>query len=137
MNNNLEHVRLLAIFHYVLAGITALFACCPLIHVTVGIVMAFFPEKFASHGQQPPAFMGWFFIVIGGMFILAGWALAVCILFAGKFLSRKIHYHYCLVIACIECAFAPFGVILGVFSIIILMRPSVKALFMPALASSS
>jgi hypothetical protein len=131
MNNDLDHIRLLAIFHYVLAGVSAAFACCPLIHVTLGIAIAFFPEAFASHGEQPPAFIGWLFIVIGSMLIIAGWTLAVCVLLAGRFLSRKVHYYYCLVMACIECVFVPFGVILGVFSIIILMRPSVKALFAP------
>jgi hypothetical protein len=31
--------------------------------------------------------------------------------------------------ACIECLFLPFGTILGVFTIIVLSRESVKALF--------
>ena len=29
MNEDLEHLRLLSIFHYVVAGIGALFACLP------------------------------------------------------------------------------------------------------------
>src|SRR5690606_24795809 len=34
-----EHLRLLAIFHYVVAGITALFSLIPIAHITVGILM--------------------------------------------------------------------------------------------------
>jgi hypothetical protein len=131
MNNDSEHIRLLSIFHYILAAVAALFACCPFIHVTIGIALAFFPEKFASHGEPPPAFVGWFFIILGSMFIIFGWILAVCILVAGRFLARKVHYYYCLTMACVECVFVPFGVILGIFTIIVLMRPSAKALFTP------
>ena len=35
MNQDEEHLRLLSIFHYVCAGLSAFFACIPLIHVTV------------------------------------------------------------------------------------------------------
>jgi hypothetical protein len=35
----------------------------------------------------------------------------------------------CFVVAAIECIFMPFGTVLGVFTIIVLSRPSVKALF--------
>jgi hypothetical protein len=34
-----------------------------------------------------------------------------------------------LAIAGIECIFIPFGTVLGVFTIIVLMRPTVKELF--------
>jgi hypothetical protein len=33
--------------------------------------------------------------------------------------------------ACIECMFMPFGTVLGVFTIIVFIRQSVKALFTP------
>jgi hypothetical protein len=36
---------------------------------------------------------------------------------------------FCIVAACIACLQQPFGTILGVFSIIVLMRPSVKTAF--------
>jgi hypothetical protein len=36
---------------------------------------------------------------------------------------------FCLVMASITCMFMPFGTVLGVFTLIVLMRPSVKPLF--------
>ena len=36
-------------------------------------------------------------------------------------------FHY--VVAGIECIFMPFGTVLGVLTLLVLMRPSVKALF--------
>jgi len=39
MNQDEEHPRLLAIFHYVCAGMVALFACFPIIHLVLGITL--------------------------------------------------------------------------------------------------
>ncbi len=129
MNQDEEHLRLLSIFHYVVSGITALFACFPCIHLAVGIVLVSgaFPVQPGHEG--PPPFLGWIFIFMGSVFILLGWALAVAILFAGRFLARRAHYLYCLVAGGIECIWMPFGMVLGVFTIIVLNRPSVKSLF--------
>lgn len=64
--------------------------------------------------------------------MLVGWAFAVCVILAGRFIVRRKHYIFCLVIASLNCLFMPFGTILGVFTIVVLIRPSVKALFMPS-----
>ena len=64
-NPDEEHLKLLAIFHYVVAAIGALFACLPLIHVSLGIMMVTRPE-FMTAGQKgvpPPAWFGYFFII--------------------------------------------------------------------------
>ena len=61
-----EHLRLLATFHYVVAGIGAIFACFPLIHVAIGVMMIVDPASM-SGGQNaaPPRAFGYFFAVIG------------------------------------------------------------------------
>jgi hypothetical protein len=142
MNQDLEHLRLLSIFHYVVAGLTALFACFPVIHLTVGLVMLFAPGSFENgqHGSpNDPAVLrlvGLLFTIAATTFILAGWSLAVCVFLAGRFLSRRRHYMFCLVIAALLCMITPFGTVLGVFTIIVLVRPSVKLLFEPQNAQS-
>jgi hypothetical protein len=62
-------------------------------------------------------------------FIFAGWMFAILLIVAGRFLSKRKHYMFCLVMAAISCIFMPFGTILGIFTIIVLMQPSVKQLF--------
>jgi hypothetical protein len=54
-----EHLRLLSIFHYVNGGILTFFACIPMIHVVLGLVMIFAPHLFGHGKDQPPAFVGW------------------------------------------------------------------------------
>jgi hypothetical protein len=92
--------------------------------------MALAPEKFGAPQNQPPAFFGWFMVGIALLFILAGWAFAVVVFLAGRFIASRKHYTFCFVVACIECMFMPFGTVLGVFTIIVLMRQSVKNLFL-------
>lgn len=133
MSTNDEHLRLLSIFHYVVAGLAALFACIPVIHLVLGIMMLVAPERMAEHGkpqdEQALFFMGVFFTLFASAFILAGWSIAACIAFAGRFLAQRRRYTYCLVMAAIECMFMPFGTVLGVFTIILLIKPEVKQTF--------
>ncbi len=111
MNQDREHLRLLAIFHYVGAGLAALFSFFPLLYTTIGAIFIFA----ARHGtpkpgeELPPEFLGWIFAVVGLLLFLLGIAMAICILLAGRFI--------------------PFGTILGVFTIIALSRESVRTLF--------
>lgn len=128
-----EHLRLLSIFHYVVSGLAALFALIPIFHLIFGLIMILAPEKFAGPGhaqEQPPlALMGWFFVIFAAVFITIGWTFAAFVLATGRFLSRRKHYMFCLVMGGVECLFMPFGTVLGVFTIIVLMREPVKQLF--------
>jgi hypothetical protein len=70
--------------------------------------------------------------VLGSVLFVIGIAIAIFILIAGRSLALRKRYSLALVIACIECLFVPFGTILGVFTIVVLSRESVKALFSTA-----
>ena len=139
MNQDREHLRLLAIFHYIVAGLAALFSLFPLLYTTVGAIFIFF----ACHGtpkpgeELPPEFIGWIFAVIGSLLFLLGIAIAICILIAGRSLAKRTRYWFAFVMASIESLFIPFGTILGVFTIIVLSRESVKALFLTATEAHS
>ena len=131
MNQDAEHLRLLAIFHYIVAGLAALFSLFPLLYTTIGAIFI----SVARHGtpkpgeELPPEFLGWIFAVIGLVLFVIGIAIAILILMVGRCLSRRKCYSFALVMACIECLFVPFGTILGVFTIVALSRESVKASF--------
>jgi len=134
MNQDREHLRLLAIFHYVVAGLAALFSFFPLLYTTVGAIFIFAARHgTAKPGEElPPEFLGWIFAVVGLLLFFLGIAMAICILLAGRCLARNKHYTFALVMACIECLFIPFGTILGVFTIVVLSRESVRELFSTA-----
>ena len=125
MNQDEEHLKLLSIFHYVAGGLTGFFACFPVIHLIIGIAML----AGAFGGEGPPAVFGLFFVMIALTFIAGGWTLTICMIVSGRRLARRTNYKFCFVIACISCLFMPYGTVLGVFTIIVLVRPTVKELF--------
>jgi hypothetical protein len=127
MNPDAQDLRLLSIFHYVVGGLAALFSCFAFIHIGLGIAML--AGAFEHEAKPPPPYMGWIFLVIGTVIMAAAWAFAACLFLAGHWLARRQHYWFCFVAACVACAFSPFGTVLGVFTIIVLVRPTVKALF--------
>jgi hypothetical protein len=124
-----EHLKLLSIFHYVLAGMTALAGCIPIIHVVLGIVMVSGSLPTSPTSPPPPAAFGWFFIGFGGLFILLAWTMAVLQFLTARWIAARRRRMFCFVMACIECAAIPVGTALGVFTILVLQRPSVRALF--------
>ena len=86
MNEDLEHLRLLSIFHYVVAGIGALFACFPVFHLVFGLMLAIAGPPspgVMEHGTRGnpeiPQFIGVMMAGIAGVMILAGWTLALCV----------------------------------------------------------
>jgi hypothetical protein len=130
MNQDTEQIKILAIFHFVVAAIAGLFACFPIFHLLMGLSMltgGFFPAE----GEMPFPFglFGLMFTIIPAAMIFFGWAFAIALAISGYFLLQKKNYLFCLVMAGVSCVFMPFGTVLGVFTIIVLMRSSVKELF--------
>lgn len=127
-DQDLQHLRLLVIFHYVVGGLIALFACFPLIHVALGTAMisGYIPDTSTDPAAQ---FAGWLFIAVGSVISLLGWSLAAATIWSGRNLAAQRRWTACLVIAALLCMFAPVGTVLGVFTILVLERPSVKVRF--------
>ena len=126
MTDDEQHLDLLAVFHFIVGGFTALFACVPILHLVLGLGVIF--GEFDGP-NPPPAVIGWAFTILAAMFILCGWALAIGVVVAGFKLKKRTAWTYCLVIAGLECMMMPFGTVLGVFTVVVLLRDSVKQLF--------
>ncbi len=126
MSKDAEHLDLLAIFHYVVAGLTALCSLIPLFHLLLGIGLAT-----GRLGEDDPVArdMGWVFVVIAAILITLGLAFSVLVVVAGRNLRRRRRYMFCLVMAGLLCLLVPFGTALGVLTILVLMRDSVRRLF--------
>jgi hypothetical protein len=122
-----QNLRILSIFHYVVAGVAAAFSLFPVFHIVLGAMMVL--GKLDDGPSAPPDIFGWFFIGIGLFLMLTGMTFAACYAFAGRCLSRRKHYMYCLVMAGVGCMFVPFGTVLGVFTIIELQKDTVRRLF--------
>jgi hypothetical protein len=128
MNQDLQYLKLLSIFYYVVGGFLAFFSCFALIYLFMGVVFITAPPP-SGGGAPPPPALGWIFVILSGAALLLGWTWAACLMIAGWFLGRRQHYMYCIILGCSALLFQPLGTILGVFTIIVLIRPSVKRLF--------
>jgi hypothetical protein len=136
MNPEREHIRLLAIFYWVVAAFSALFSLFPVIHLVVGIgmVSGHFP---GAKGQAPLEFIGWFFIAFAALLIACGLAFSICLALAGRSLYQLRHYTFCLVMAGFACMFIPFGTVLGVLTLVVLTKEPSKELFAESPSSGS
>jgi hypothetical protein len=129
---DLEHLKLLAIFHYIVGGLMMFFACFFIFHLVFGLVMVFNPDAFhGSKGQPspPPVWLGIVFAMMGGIGLLGGWTVGGLMIYSGRCLSKQRRRIFSLVMAALACMFMPFGTLLGVFTIIVLQRDSVRRLY--------
>ena len=127
-----EHLRLLTMFHYVYAGLKALFACVPIIHVGLGILMLtghFPPGPQSVPGVPVMVGMGSLFVILGVLFIVFGWVQAALVFAAGRCLAARRRLVFCQVVAGLMCISIPLGTALGAFTLVVLSRPSVKEYF--------
>ena len=127
-----KHLRLLSLFHYIAGGLTALISCIFLVHFFIGLAALSNPRFFdspASSGGPTPAFVGWMFTIMGGAAILIGWTVGGLTIYSGRCLAARQKHTFVFVMAILNCLSAPVGTLLGVFTLIVINRPSVKALF--------
>ncbi len=131
---DLEHLQLLGIFHYIVGGMMMLFSCFFIIHLVMGLVLAFNPQGFGPHRHdlremQMEMFFGLLMAGFAASAILAGWTLGGLMIYSGTCLRKHRRRMFSQIMAGIVCMFMPFGTVLGVFTIVVLQRDSVRRLY--------
>ena len=126
---DLEHLRLLKICYYILAGTIGLFALFSLIYIGLGalLVSGLIPSNQRSGGD--PGVAGLILLGIGLCLLLFALAIAALNYWTGRSLRDRRHRIFCLISACLSLLNMPFGTAIGICTIIVLGRPSVQALF--------
>jgi hypothetical protein len=129
VNQDQEHLRLLSIFHYVMAGFACLLPLFSLIYIGMGAMMLSGKMPSSAPSAHSDMISGWIFISLGSVFFLMGVVGAILNFLAGRALAKRERRTLCLVVACLNCLHMPLGTLLGVFTLIVLGRPTVKSLF--------
>ncbi|MFV0388054.1 MAG: hypothetical protein ACK5NT_04805 [Pyrinomonadaceae bacterium] len=122
-----KNLSYLSLGYKINALLTALVFCFPLIHLGIGIAM--FIGSIEGGDTAENKFVGLFFIILATSAIIMGWTFAVCNWLTGKYLSERKNYLFCLVISGLNCMSIPTGLLLGIFTIVVLLRDSVKKQF--------
>ena len=115
-----QQLDLLSIFHFVYAGFLLFQLLIPAC-MFVGAQLMLSDSHARTIGELFSTFSGYLCVVMLALVILA--------VEAGVELRRHRRYRFCFTVAVIQCLNAPFGTVLGVFTIIVLHKPATKRLF--------
>jgi hypothetical protein len=125
-----DHLKLLSIFHFVGAGLAVLGILFLLAHYAMFHTLLSNPKMWENQKDGPPpaeffAVFKWFYLIVGVWFVTSG----VLNLLSGLFMRSRKHRTFSLVVAGINCVHIPLGTVLGVFTLIVLIRNSVRELY--------
>jgi hypothetical protein len=126
-----EQLKLLSVFHYVLAGLLVVGGCLMAAYFAFAsyMVTEIFKAMPPSAGPPPPSGVGWYIGAMGAGITLAAVTFAALHFMCARWLGARRNRSFCFVVACLTCILIPFGTILGIFTILVLQRSSVQALF--------
>ncbi len=131
MMQDAEHLKLLSIFYYISGALSCLGCFLGIFYAGMGLMI---PKMAATAPRSPgtapfPEEMTWMFFLIGIVIIVISLAMAVGSFLTARWLSARRNKTFCMVVAGISCINFPLGTALGVFTFIVLSRPSVTHLF--------
>jgi hypothetical protein len=129
-----EHLRLLRIGYFISAGMTGIFALMGLLYAIIGFFLGVLSGHLPSRPDRlpsppPPELVGLLFGLVGLGITAVFVPLALLKLRVAKCLRQRKSLGFCTVIAVISCLGIPYGTVLGVFTLIVLGRDSVKRMF--------
>ncbi len=134
-NKDIEHLRTLAICHYVVAGLSVLGLAFLGLHYSLMRRVFDNPHMWDKAKSPPPFnpveffhFFQWFYLLFGVIMVVAG----ILTLMSGRFIHRRVNRTFSIVIAGLNCLHMPFGTLLGVFTLIVLTKDSVMQLYAPS-----
>lgn len=119
---DISHLRTLAVCHYVWGGFTALISTVLILFLLFVMRMTTRP---APGGAPPVMWMEW--VMIGMVAIM--WVIGVLTIYSGYCLANRRLRTFSLIMAGINCLSVPIGLVLGVFTFIVLFRPSVHMMY--------
>lgn len=131
---DLDHLRMLAIGHYVLAAFSFVFGTVFIGLIPIGVALL---EGVLEDPETPPE-LGWLYIGLGAFAWLACWVYGALAIAAGRSLRARRRWTFCIVMAAMSfTGFQPVGPALAVLTIVVLIRPAVRAAFERKGGSSS
>lgn len=126
-----EHLDLLGLFHYITGGLCVAFSGIFVFQYTVMRFIFSLPEfqqQMAAEAAHAEAFFG-FFMALLGFLLVVSIAYGVLLIVSGRFLRARRHRLFSFLVAIPILIMIPWGTMLGVFTMVVLERASVRALY--------
>jgi hypothetical protein len=129
MDKDLEHLKLLSIFHYIVGGLACFCGLLWVMYIVSGVILVVASGSMAGDDRMGASIGGAVAIIVGAFLFVLFEAYGILCIIAGRKYAKHEGYRFCFVLAVFTCLNFPLGTALGVFAIVVLNRPSVKALF--------
>lgn len=123
-----DRLRLLGILHLVLGIPLFGFYSVPILYRLFGSGADEAGPATRNHASPEAAVMQ-VFVDLGIGVALMLCTLAVAIMAAGWCLLRRRYRRFCIGVAAVECIAVPIGTVLGVWSLVVLLRAKTRAVF--------
>jgi hypothetical protein len=123
--NNLNVFRILFLIKGILTLVFSLFFVAYAAFGTVFMNM----EEFSHHGISPDFNPGYIFMIFGAIGFIICIVMGILQLMASKYIKELRKRDFIMVVAILGCLTGILGILLGIFTIIELQKPNVRALF--------
>lgn len=122
-----SYLRTLSILYYVFSSFNLLPLLIGALYafMGLGLLNGTLPADTATQDTAS----GWVLLGLAAAMMFIGIVGGILTLMAARRLSQRRSLTLCIVVAAVSCMQIPFGTALGVFTLIVLNRPSVKAMF--------
>jgi len=148
---DLEHLKLLAIGHYLYGGLTMACSSFFIIYIVLGYMTLKNPAMFTPPAATrpastapsapvpprapvpppgpPPQMLGWLFAGMGTTGVVVGWATGILSIISGRCIRKQRARLFSMVVAGLNCLNVPLGTALGVLTYLVLLRDSVVRMY--------
>ena len=124
MNKDLDHLKLLGIFHTILGVLAILFGLAfGILYIALGA-----NPNLEVSGNLSPSNARELLIVVGIVVLVLSSTYGILMIIAGGMLRKHRGYGFCFFVSILDLLGFP-SLILGIFTLIVLVRPTVKELF--------
>jgi hypothetical protein len=124
MNKDLDHLKLLGIFHIIWGVLAILFGSgFGLLYIVLASV-----GTMEVSGNTNPETARQILVVFGIVAIVLSSIYGIVVIMAGSKLRKQRGYRFCFFVSILDLLSFP-GLVLGIFTLIVLVRPTVKELF--------
>lgn len=128
MENLTHNLSIFKILFLIKGILTLLMALCFIAYALFGGYIVNIAD--VTGGYEPMSFNpAIIFFIVGGVGFVIATVMGILTLLASKYINEVRNYNFIFVIAILNCLTGILGILLGVFTIIELNKPHVKALF--------
>jgi hypothetical protein len=148
---DLEHLKLLAIGHYLYGALTMACSSFFIVYIVIGYMALKNPAMFnppATTGPAstapsaplpprapapppgpPPQLFGWMFAGMGTTAVVVGWTTGILTIISGRCIRKQRARLFSMIVAGLNCLNVPLGTALGVLTYLVLLRDTVVRMY--------